>query len=228
LKLASELEPEHYHPETLAPLHARDYRDAIGRVARYKQLCCPEEVHITTRGDECTIETIWLYPDGEVPPLLTDAVFASFVELGRRGTQTRLSPKRVELKRTPELNGVHEGFFNCPVKFRARRNVLLLHTSDLDRPFATHNGDLLEMLNPQLDKTLEGRKAKARISDQVKWVLKRLLRASCRGEVFRRVQFFAFRFEGAGLLSSPPLLERAARSGRKAPARAAGRRSISN
>ena len=175
LKLASELEPEHYHPGTLAALHARDYRDAIERVARYKQLCCPEEVHITTRGDECTIETIWLYPDGEVPPLLTDAVFASVVELGRRGTQTRLSPKRVELKRTPELSGVHEGFFNCPVKFGARRNVLILHTSDLDRPFATHNAELLEMLNPQLEKALEGRKARARIGDQVKWVLKRLL-----------------------------------------------------
>ena len=34
--------------------------------------------------------------------------------------------------------------------------------------------------------------------------------ASRRGEVFRRVHFFAFRFEGAGLLSSPPLPERAA------------------
>jgi AraC-like DNA-binding protein len=175
LKLASELEPEHYHPGTLAALHARDYRDAIERVARYKQLCCPEEVHITTRGDECTIETIWLYPDGELPPLLTDAVFASIVELGRRGTQTRLCPKRVVLKRTPELTGVHEGFFNCPVKFRARRNVLILHTSDLGRPFATHNADLLEMLSPQLEKALEGRKARVRVVDQVKWVLKRLL-----------------------------------------------------
>jgi len=175
LKLASELEPEHYHPGTLAALHARDYRDAIERVARYKQLCCPEEVHITSRGDECIIETVWLYPDGDVPPLLADAVLASFVEVGRRGTQTQLRPKRVELKRVQESSGVHEKFFKCPVKFRSRRNALVLNTSDLDLPFATHNVDLLEMLNPQLEKALEEKKAKTRVGDQVKWILKRLL-----------------------------------------------------
>jgi len=175
LKLASEIEPEHYHPGTLAALNARNYRDAVECIARYKKLCCPEAVHVTTKDDECIIEAVWLYADGDEPPLLTDAVFASFVALGRRGTQTLIRPKRVELKRAPEPTGVHERFFRCPVKFRSRHDRLVLHASDLNLPFVTHNAGLLEILHPQLEKALEEKRARTRVGDQVKWILKRLL-----------------------------------------------------
>lgn len=175
LKLASELEAEHYHPATVAALHARDYRDALTRMARYKQLCSPEEMRLTEGKEECVIELVWFHATEGTPPLLTDAAFATFVELGRRGTQTLLRPKRVDLKRPLEPSGVHEAFFRCPVKFRARRDALVLRATDLSLRFATHNADLLAMLNPQLEKALEGKKAGARIGDQVKWILKRLL-----------------------------------------------------
>ena len=85
-----------------------------------------------------------------------------------------MNPKRVELKRNPEATRVHEAYFKCPVKFGARRSVLVLHTADLDRPFLTHNAELLEMLDPQLDKALEKQRAQRSISDQVNWILKRL------------------------------------------------------
>jgi hypothetical protein len=91
----------------------------------------------------------------ETPLLLMDAAFASFVELGRRGTGHPVNPKRMELKRKAEATRVHEAYFKCPVKFEARRNILVLHTADLDRPFLTHNAELLEMLDPQLDKAVK-------------------------------------------------------------------------
>jgi AraC-like DNA-binding protein len=118
---------------------------------------------------------VWQHAQEETPPLLTDAAFASFVELGRRGTGHPVNPKRVELKRKAEATRVHEAYFKCPVKFQARRNILVLHTADLDRPFLTHNAELLEMLDPQLDKALKEQRAQRSISEQVKWILKRLL-----------------------------------------------------
>lgn len=175
LQLASQAEVGQYHPSVVAALHARDYRDALRRLSRYKQLCCPEEMRLTEKGDECTVELFWFHAQEAEPPLLTDAVFASFVELGRRGMQMPLHPKRVELMREPEPTGVHEAYFQCPVKFRARRNALVLRMEDLDRLFVTHNADLLEMLSPQLEKALAGRKARTTVGDQVKWILKRLL-----------------------------------------------------
>jgi hypothetical protein len=34
-------------------------------LARYKQLCCLEEVQITNRSDECVIVIVWLYAEDD-------------------------------------------------------------------------------------------------------------------------------------------------------------------
>jgi AraC-like DNA-binding protein len=175
LKIATQIDVGNRPPSTMAAYYARDYRDALTRLARFKQLCTPEELQIKISKDECSMEPVWQHAQEETPPLLTDAAFASFVELGRRGTGHQVNPKRVELKRKAEATGVHEAYFKCPVKFGARRNILVLRTDDLDLPFLTHNAELLEMLDPQLVKALEEQRAQRSISEQVKWILKRLL-----------------------------------------------------
>jgi AraC-like DNA-binding protein len=175
LKLASQIEIGTLPPSSLAAYYARDYRDALTRMARHKHLCLPEEMRVTEGEDECVIELEWLHAAGEdTPPLLIDAAFASFLELGRRCTQKPLRPKRVELRRSREKTGVHAAYFDCPVKFGARRNALSLNSVDLDRPFVSYNQELLEMLQPQLLKASE-RRRQASVSEQVKWILKRLI-----------------------------------------------------
>src|SRR5262249_59256666 len=141
----------------------REYGDAVRRMARFKQLCSREEMCVTEIKDECVIELVWLRAVEQEPPLLIDAAFASFVELGRRGAQKPVQPKRVELKRPPEPTGVHEDYFKCPVKFRARRDAPVLRLVDLDLPFVSYNAELLEMLEPQLAKALAGRQAQGSI-----------------------------------------------------------------
>jgi hypothetical protein len=175
LKLATQIEVGNRPPSSIAAYCARDYRDALTRLARFKQLCSPEEMQITmSKGEcqiECQIELVWLHAQEEMPPLLTDAAFASFVELGRRGTGHPVRAKRVELKRSPETTGVHEAHFKCPIKFRGRRNLLVLHAADLDRPFITYNEELLEIMNPPLVNALEERRAQSSITEQFKFFL---------------------------------------------------------
>src|SRR5947209_409686 len=144
LKVATQIDVGNRPPSSMAAYYARDYRDALTRLARFKQLCSPEEVQITLRNDECLIQLVWLHAQEETPALLTDAAFASFVELGRRGTGHPVKAKRVELKRSAEKSGVHEAYFDCPIKFKARRNMLVLHPDDLDRPFRSeeHTSEL--------------------------------------------------------------------------------------
>ena len=182
LKIATQISVGDRPPSSMAAFHSRDYRDALTRLARFKQLCTPEELQIKVSKDECLIEPVWLHTKEETPPLLTDAAFASFVELGRSGTGYPLKAKRVELKRSAEATRVHEAYFQCSVKFKARRNMLVLYADDLDRPFVTYNAELLEMLDPQLVKAVEERRVQRSTSEQVKWVLKRLL-AGARPEI---------------------------------------------
>lgn len=167
---------DQYHPALLAALNARTYRECLERLARYKQLCGAQEFRFTQEGDEFRVEVTWPFAPEEQPPaLLLDAIFALVTELGRRGTEMPLAPKRVEFARKEErANGLGE-YFSCPIKYRSRRDVLVLRGADIDLPFAAHNEELLQMLAPQLEDQFQAGHAKQGIHEQVKWVLKRML-----------------------------------------------------
>lgn len=175
----SGMESAKFHPTLLAALHARNYRDCLERHARYKQLCSAQEFRFTEKDGEFQIETSWPFvPDEEPPGIMIDAVFAILLELGRRGTMTRLHPKRLELARAPDRGDGLKDFFGCPVKYRCARDKLVLDSADVDLPFVTHNEELVQMLAPQFEHQLKTRELKQSTVGSVKWVLRRLLSGS--------------------------------------------------
>ena len=175
LRLPRLVPKEQYHPMNIAAMHARTFRDALQRIARYKILCCGEEMRLIEGKQECSVEFGWLWSREFAPPQLLDAAFASVLELGRSGTQQPLHPLRIEMKRAPANGEMYETFFGCRVKFKARRSAIFFRTTDLDRPFVTYNAELLAMLGPQLDRGLVERKGSQTTTARVKWVLSRLL-----------------------------------------------------
>jgi AraC-like DNA-binding protein len=176
LKLPGLIPVEQYHPAIIAAYHARTFRDALQRFARYKILCCFEEMKFHEAKGACSLEFNWILSRETPPPLLLDVAFMASLEMGRRGTQKPLlRPLRLELSRSPQHRETYEAAFGCPVKFKAKRDAIIFRSSDLDLPFVSFNAALLEMLTPQLDQQLEQRKKKQSCADQVNWVLKRLL-----------------------------------------------------
>src|SRR6059036_707440 len=107
---------EHYDPIKIAALSARSFRDAVQRLARYKQLTCPEEIRLVERGNECAVQFVWLLAHEKEPPLLVDTCFAWIVSIGCRGTGRPLNPKRVEFERTSAHRDIYEAHFRCPIK----------------------------------------------------------------------------------------------------------------
>src|ERR1700738_1754260 len=59
LKLGTEERIERYAPIAIAALYTRSFRDALQRMARYKQLTCPEEIRIGEHGKECAVQFLW-------------------------------------------------------------------------------------------------------------------------------------------------------------------------
>ena len=175
LKIGSEQRLERYSPAVIAALYTRSFRDAIQRLARYKQLTCPEEIRLVCQGDRCAVRFQWLLAVESEPAVLIDACFAWILIIGRRGTGGPLTPLRLELMRSPAHRAILEQHFGCSVHFRTEHNALIFRKSDLDRPFVTHNAELLAMLAPQLEAELIDRRLRQTIPDQVKQTLKPLL-----------------------------------------------------
>jgi AraC-like DNA-binding protein len=175
LKLGTEERVERYDPIKIAALCARTFRDAAQRLARYKQLTCPEEIRLIERGNECAIQFCWLLAHEKEPPLLVDVCFAWIVSIGRRGAGRPLNPKRVEFQRAPAHREIYETHFGSPVKFKANQSALVFSKADMDLPFATYNAELLAIVAPQLEAELTEHLAQKTFSEQAKGILKRLL-----------------------------------------------------
>lgn len=187
LRLVREADTTVHPPSTLAAFHARDYRDGLYRVARFKRLCTPEQLSFNEEKGEVSITSDWIYASEPEPGIATDVAFAFLVELGRRGTGQPLAPLRVEFMSAGPKSDLHQAFFGCPIKYGATRNKLVLKSSDLDRPFPGHNPELLDILTPALAAAMGELQARSSIGDQVKVVLKRSL-ASGRPELSQVAQ----------------------------------------
>lgn len=175
LRLGAEDRVERYDPITLAALSARSLRDALERMARYKQLVCPEELTVEERGDEALVRFRWLLAEETEPPVLVDLCFAAVVRIAHRGTGAVVAPKRLELRGAARDREMYEAHFGCPARFGGRRNTIVFRKADLDRPFVTHNADLLSAIAPQLEAELAQALSSKELVEQVKGVLKRLL-----------------------------------------------------
>ena len=175
LKLADQVPVAQHHPASIAAHHARNFRDGLQRMARYKLLCGSEEMRMSEKGNECVLEFIWLLSREKVPLSLLDAAFASMLQLGRRGTGVPIRPLRVEIRQADEHGEIRERYFGCEIKFRAPRNAIVFRRSDLELPFLTYNAELVAMLGPQLDRELAKAKSQLAVTGRVKWVLMRLL-----------------------------------------------------
>jgi AraC-like DNA-binding protein len=175
LKLGMETRIERYDPAAIAALCSQSFGDALQRMARYKQLTCPEEIRITRANGECAIEFSWLLARDAEPAVLIDLCFSWILSTDRRGGGAPMSPLRVELTRSATHRALIEAHFGCRARFKAARNALIFRESDLERPFVTHNAELLAMLGAQLDAELNARRARQTLGDQVKSALKRLL-----------------------------------------------------
>ncbi|MFE6073953.1 AraC family transcriptional regulator ligand-binding domain-containing protein [Paenibacillus sp. NPDC057886] len=175
IKLATVFETGKYPPSVLATYHARDYRDALHRMARYKQLCPPESLRITEEGDDCSIELEWLTNEQPGPSLLVGVTLAFLLELGRRGTGQPLTARLVEFSHTMGDVRTLETYFGCPIRIGATCNRLTLQRKDLDRPFLSYNEELLEILTPAVDRSLNEQLGSRSITEMVKWIMKRSL-----------------------------------------------------
>ncbi|MFC0413949.1 helix-turn-helix domain-containing protein [Cytobacillus solani] len=175
IQLTSGFETAHYPPTVLATYHARDYRDALKRMVRYKQLCPPESLRITEEDERCTIELDWLDTEQPGPPMLVGITLAFLLELGRRGTGQPLTAKFVEFSHSMGDVQALEAYFGCRIRIGANGNRLILHREDLDRPFVSYNAELLEILTPVLDQSLDEQQRSHSITEMVMWIMKRSL-----------------------------------------------------
>ena len=175
LKLGTELRFERSHPVAIAGVCSRSFGDALQRLARYKQLTCPEEIRIHRMAQETSVEFFFSEAREGEPDIMVDVGLSWILNVGRRGSDGEITPLRLDLKRPAIHCELLEGHFGCRVTFQADRNALVFRSDDLDRPFVTHNEELVTMIGTQLESDLNRQNTGRNVGDQVKEALGRSL-----------------------------------------------------
>src|SRR5687768_5112781 len=175
LKLGTELRFERSHPVSIAGVCSRTFGDALQRLARYKQLTCPEEILVHRKAQEASVEFFFIEAKEVQPDIMVDLGLSWILCVARRGSDDEIKPLRLELTRPVKHRGLLEKHFGCRVRFDADRDALIFRSSDLDRPFVTHNEELVQIIRTQLDSELKAGNESRNVGRQVKETLKRSL-----------------------------------------------------
>jgi AraC-like DNA-binding protein len=175
LKLGTEMRFERSHPVSIAGVCSRTFGDALQRLARYKQLTCPEEIRVHRKAQETSVEFFFIEAKEAQPDIMVDLGLSWILNVARRGSDGEIMPLRLEVIRPVRHRALLESHFGCPVRFKAGRDALIFRSRDLDVPFVTHNEELVALIGTQLDSELQARPASGNVGEQVKVALKRSL-----------------------------------------------------
>ena len=173
LELGAGVLEQSYNRISQAALLSRDLREAWSRLGRYKKLVCPEHVELVVERGEAQVRFHWILADAEVPRLLADASFASFLDLARRGTGVSVAPRRLELARRRSDFSLLEAHFGCEVVFCAPYDRIVFAEDHLALPFRAHNAAAILRLVPALEEALSERAASGLLTDEVRVVIAR-------------------------------------------------------
>lgn len=175
LRIGSESNPGQLEAAAIAALHSATFGDALARMARYKRLCCPEEIRVELSGRVARLSFHWILADESPPHAISDAAFAAAHAIARRGSGRVVTPLRLELVRRPADTSPYAAHFGCEVVTGCLMDALVYDSDALDTPFVSRNEDLLAVLVPALDARLDALGEPA-IDARARSVLARMMR----------------------------------------------------
>ncbi len=175
LLLGTESKTERFNPVSLAALSTENFGLAMDRMARYKQLTCPEEILQKKSDGEWHIQFHWLLADEIEPRLLIECCFAWVLSVARHGTGAHLSPLRVEFVEPRQHVKAMERHFGCSVVCGAPRNMIVFRAADAQRPFVTRNAELLALLAPQFEEDLKQESIRENFAERVRGAIQQQL-----------------------------------------------------
>lgn len=159
IRLANRLVPEDYSVIGFAVMTATTGLEAMERGLRYQQLSCPASGWRLDRLDD-RVRLTWLRSG---PPTLghraaNEGVIAEFVQMARNLFGGELALHEVTFRHSaPPDTSTHAAFFECPIRFDAEGDSLLLPADGLERSPLSANPAMAAWFARTLD---------ARLADQ--------------------------------------------------------------
>ena len=175
LRFGQGVKVETFDPLLFAALSSANLREAVERIARYKNLQGMQRL-VTTKGAESTrIEVVWPDEIGPTPTslILTELVF--LVAFCRTATREEVKPAAVYLRDAAPVAPAFVEFFGCAVEPGAGWDALRFSDAAMSLAFLTANASTLAWFEPALRPGLAESAADATMAERVRTALLEVL-----------------------------------------------------
>lgn len=170
LHLGQVVRSEIFHPVLFAAMCSTNMSVAAQRIAAYKRLVAPMELHVLEDDERLVMEFEWLERTVEPPVSLALFELVFQIAFARMATREPIYALRVETPRLPAKLDPYTEFFGVRIE-QSERHAVHFSRADGRRPFLTANESMWKMFEPSLRQRLSEIEAEATVRDRVRAAL---------------------------------------------------------
>lgn len=174
IRIGEALSFEMFDPPVFAAMCSDDLATALERLSRYKRLCAPVSLTVTTTAEATGVAIAWTEPPHEPPPLLFAIELAYCVRLARLGTRRHVVPAAVTCQHPLRPAATYAAYFGAPVT-RGDETSIAFRRADATAPFLTAKAGMWTFFEPELRRRLAELDASASTGERVRSALLELL-----------------------------------------------------
>ena len=170
IRVSEVLKAEAFHPLVFASLCSTNLSVAVQRIAHYKRLVAPMELHVAQTDETLQLELVWLDRTVEPPASLAAFELVFFLQLARVATREHIRAVRIESLVPLRPAKEYTSFFGVRAR-RADRHAITFSAADAQRPFLTANEGMWRVFEPALRRRLSDLEASAAMRERVRAAL---------------------------------------------------------
>ena len=152
IKIASADNIESFSPPIFAAYCSKNGRTCLERLSRYKRIIAPMRYDLSEADGEVRLEIATSTDTLTMPQFLAETEMVFVIHIIRTATKANITPVEVRMQ-TPVTDEGFKEFLGCEVQ-SGDVNALVFRSEDLEKPFVSHNDNMWEFFEPELQKRL--------------------------------------------------------------------------
>ena len=141
---------ESFSPPIFAAYCSKNGKTCLERLSRHKRIIAPMKYDLGEADGEVRLTIASSREELTMPQFLVETEMVFVIHIIRTATRVNITPLEVWMQK-PITEEAFAEYLGCPVA-QGEENVIVFRADDMERPFISHNENMWEFFEPELQK----------------------------------------------------------------------------
>ena len=152
IMIASADNIESFSPPIFAAYCSKNALTCMERLSKYKRIIAPMRYEISQESSRTMLNIAASRDELKMPQFLVETEMVFVIHIIRAATKQNITPVVIYMQE-PVADSAFADFAGCEIK-KGEDNVIVFDDADMHRPFISHNENMWEFFEPELQKRL--------------------------------------------------------------------------